>query len=195
MNLYELFAEILDYPSAQQAACIQDCDARLTRESPESAELLQRFQASKESVRLGRLQEAYTSIFDMQPECTLNLGYQLFGDDWRRSIFLFKLKEIYQANAFDTSCELPDHLCILLRFLSARDGTNEASELVDDCLIPALSRMAGSVQLGESSYRWVLKALLLWLQKKREVRGPGCESSDQDRATRVAIAATEERLA
>jgi hypothetical protein len=50
MNLYELFAEILDYPNAQQAVCIQDCDARLTRESPESAELLQRFQARRVSV-------------------------------------------------------------------------------------------------------------------------------------------------
>jgi len=61
---------------------------------PKTEELLRNFQKSHAGVSLSQLQEAYTSIFDMQPECTLNLGYQLLGDDWRRSIFLFKLKEI-----------------------------------------------------------------------------------------------------
>jgi nitrate reductase delta subunit len=194
MNAYELFAEILDYPGPHFAACIQDCAALIELESPETAGMLRSFQTYQTAVSLGELQEAYTSIFDMQPECTLNLGYQLLGDDWRRSILLFKLKEIYEANNFDSGCELPDHLCVLLRFLAILKDSSEAAELVDDCLLPTLSRMAASIQLGESPYRWALQALLSWLREHRKALGPSYTSRDGQQVT-ASIAGGEERMA
>lgn len=194
MDLHELFAEILDYPRRELGAYVQECAALLAHESLETAGLLQRFQRFQAGISLAKLQEAYTSIFDMQPECTLNLGYQLLGDDWRRSILLFKLKEIYQARNFDAGCELPDHLCILLRFLAILEGGSEASELVDDCLLPALSRMAASVQFGESPYRWVLQALLCWLRESRTRSVPNRADCDRRQFTN-AIVAGEERMA
>lgn len=194
MHLYELFAEILDYPGPHFAACVRDCTDLLELESPETAGMLGRFQRYQSAVSLGELQEAYTSVFDMQPECTLNLGYQLLGDDWRRSILLFKLKEMYQANNFDSGCELPDHLCVLLRFLAILKNSSEAAELVDDCLLPTLSRMASSTQLGENPYRWVLQSLLSWLREQRKVLGPNYAIRDGQQVT-VAIMGEEERTA
>jgi nitrate reductase molybdenum cofactor assembly chaperone NarJ/NarW len=194
MHLYELFAEILDYPGPHFAACVQDCTALLELESPEFAGTLGRFQRYQSAVPLGELQEAYTSVFDMQPECTLNLGYQLLGDDWRRSILLFKLKEMYEANNFGSGCELPDHLCVLLRFLAILKNSSEAAELVDDCLLPTLSRMAASIQLGESPYRWVLQALLSWLREHRKALGPSCANRD-GRQANAAVMEGEERTA
>lgn len=194
MNAYELFAEILDYPGPDLIACVQDCAALIELESPEIAGMLRRFQTYQTAVSLGKLQEAYTSVFDMQPECTLNLGYQLLGDDWRRSILLFKLKEMYEANNFDSGCELPDHLCVLLRFLAIPKNSSEAAGLVDDCLLPTLSRMAASIQLGESPYRWVLQALLSWLREHRKALQPGSASRDGQQVT-AAIMEGEERMA
>lgn len=191
MDLYELFAEILDYPGPRLAASTEDCARRLARKLPKAEELLRNFQKSHAGVSLGQLQEAYTSIFDMQPECTLNLGYQLLGDDWRRSVFLFKLKEMYQAHNFDVGCELPDHLCVLLRFLATQPEDREAAALVDDGLVPALSRLAPSVQLGETPYRWVLQALLCWLRDSRNALEPGCENGDREQVT-IALAAEEQ---
>ena len=190
MDLYELFAEILDYPGPRLAASTENCARRLARELPKAEELLRNFQKSHAGVSLGQLQEAYTSIFDMQPECTLNLGYQLLGDDWRRSVFLFKLKEMYQAHNFDIGCELPDHLCVLLRFLATQPEDREAA-LVDDGLVPALSRLASSVQLGETPYRWVLQALLCWLRDSRKALEPGCGNDDREQVT-TTLAAEEQ---
>jgi len=194
MKLYELFATILDYPGPHLAASVQDCAALLTYESAEDAELLRRFGNVQAGVPLGQLQEAYTSIFDMQPECTLNLGYQLLGEDWRRSILLFKLKEVYQARNFDSDSELPDHLCILLRFLATLHDDSQAAELVDDFLIPALSRIAPSVSLGESPYRWVLQALLSWLREHRKAVEPSYANRDRQQVN-AAIIGGEERTA
>ncbi|MGE5111280.1 MAG: nitrate reductase molybdenum cofactor assembly chaperone [Acidobacteriaceae bacterium] len=194
MHLYGFFAEILDYPGAQLPSTVEGCVALLTLESPETAGMLQRFQRYQSAVSLGELQEAYTSIFDMQPECTLNLGYQLLGDDWRRSILLFKLKEMYQANNFDCGCELPDHLCVLLRFLAILKNSSEAADLVDDCVLPTLSRMASSIQLGESPYRWVLHALLSWLGEQRKALGSNYVGRDGQQVA-AAIMGGEERTA
>lgn len=188
MDLYELFAEILDYPGPRLAASTEDCARRLARKLPKAEELLRNFQKSHAGLSLSQLQEAYTSIFDMQPECTLNLGYQLLGDDWRRSVFLFKLKEIYQAHNFDIGGELPDHLCILLRFLATRREDSESTDLVEDGLIPALSRLATSVQLAETPYRWVLQALLSWLRESRNTFEPGYGNRDREPVTTAPVA-------
>ncbi len=193
MDLYRLFADVLDYPGPQLAARIRDCASRLTPEFAEAADLLRRFHSFQAGVSLGQLQETYTSIFDMQPECTLSLGYQLLGDDWRRSILLFKLKEVYQAHNFEGGCELPDHLCVLLRFLATRPDSGKITELVDECMLPALSRIASSIQLGESPYRWLVQALLSWLRQGRNVLALG--DSDYQQTSPVQVCGGEERLA
>lgn len=192
MDLYELFADILDYPGPRLAASTENCAGRLARKLPKAEELLRNFQKSHAGVSLSQLQEAYTSIFDMQPECTLNLGYQLLGDDWRRSVFLFKLKELYQAHNFDIGCELPDHLCVLLRFLATRPEDREVSELLDDGLIPVLSRLASSLQLGETPYRWVLQALLSWLRANQSSRERACGNRELEPVTTTTLAREEQ---
>ncbi|HKV78053.1 MAG TPA: nitrate reductase molybdenum cofactor assembly chaperone [Candidatus Sulfotelmatobacter sp.] len=191
MDLHALFAEIVDYPRPQLESHVQECAARLGDQSPETAGLLERFHKFQAGIPLGKLQEAYTSIFDMQPECTLNLGYQLLGDDWRRSILLFQLKEIYQARNFEAGCELPDHLSVVLRFLATAHDSDEAAEIKSDLLVPVLSRMAASIHLGESPYRWILQALLSWLGENRKTIEPDCTNRDRERVTSAIVTGEE----
>jgi len=191
MDLLERFAEIIDYPRPQLGSSVRECAARLAQESPEAAALLERFQTFQAGIPLAKLQEAYTSIFDMQPECTLNLGYQLLGDDWRRSILLFQLKEIYQARNFETGGELPDHLSVLLRFLATAHDSNEAAEIKSDLLVPVLSRMAASIHLGESPYRWILQALLSWLGEKRKTFEPDYADRHCEQVTNAVVTGEE----
>ncbi|HKS75437.1 MAG TPA: nitrate reductase molybdenum cofactor assembly chaperone [Terriglobales bacterium] len=187
MDLHALFAEIVDYPRPQLESYVQECAVRLRDQSPETAGLLERFHEFQAGIPLGKLQEAYTSIFDMQPECTLNLGYQLLGDDWRRSILLFQLKEIYQARNFEAGCELPDQLSVVLRFLATAHDSTEGAEIENDLLVPVLSRMAASIHLGESPYRWILQALLAWLGESRKAIEPGSANRDRERVPNATV--------
>ena len=66
----------------------------------------------------GALEELYTETFDLTPAMTLYIGYHLFGETPKRSSFLVRLEEAYQAHDFDSGTELADHLCVLLRFFS-----------------------------------------------------------------------------
>jgi nitrate reductase delta subunit len=163
MNLYLLFAELLDYPGDGLPHRVEECSLALTTVSLEATKLLKSFQRSQQELGITRLQEAYTSTFDMQPECTLNLGYHLFGEDQRCGMFLAKLKELFDEAGVDTGTELPDHLCCLLRYVAATPASDTSNPIIPDCLLPAVSKIVQSMNEQSSPYQPLLEALLLWL--------------------------------
>jgi len=177
MSLYLQFADLLDYPDRSLPRRVEECTAKLKAVFPEAARLLEDFQHSQQDLGITRLQEAYTSTFDLQPECTLNLSYHLFGEDQRRGLFLAKLKEFYGTANIDTGSELPDHLCHLLRYVAARPESDESRAIVADCLFPAISKIAQCFREKSHPYQRVLETLLLWLKNESESEpvSPGIE--------------------
>ena len=166
MNVYLLFADVLNYPVPGLSERVRDCACKLAADAPRAEELLRRFERAHAEIGTARLQEIYTSTFDMQPECTPNLGYHLFGEDQRRGIFLAKLVELYREAGVDTGNELPDHLCCLLLYLATGPGATATTNLITDCLVPAVSKIAHGISDPSNPYRAALDALLLWLDKE-----------------------------
>jgi nitrate reductase molybdenum cofactor assembly chaperone NarJ/NarW len=137
-----LFADILDYPAAGLARKTAECAALIGAAQPEAAALLESFHGFAEETALGKLQEVYSGFFDLNSICHPYVGYQLFGENYKRSIFLVGLKKAYRAEGFeaDTS-DLPDRLSIVLRFVAHSKGGEEIDELLNRGVLPALERM------------------------------------------------------
>ena len=137
-----LFADILDYPDPGLARKAAECAALIGAAQPEAVALLDRFRGFAEETPLGKLQEVYSGFFDLNSICHPYLGYQLFGENYKRSIFLVGLKKAYRAEGFeaDTS-DIPDRLSIVLRFVAHSKGGEEIDELLSRGLLPALARM------------------------------------------------------
>ncbi len=180
MNPYALFAEIMDYPSPGLAATLSEAINQFQPVNPEAARRLGDCKAQCEQLGLVRLEELYTSAFDLRADCSLYAGYHLFGEDWRRSLFLAELKGRYQAAGFSCGDELPDHFTVLLRFLSMQADAEEESALRDDCLIPAASKVAARLDPVLNPYRAVLDALLLCLTPQ----GGSVEMSERESVVR-----------
>jgi len=121
MPIYGLFADILDYPERSIAKSLGDCIGELTPAIPEAYAHLKGFQNATADKGLGQLQEVYTNAFDLRPDCTPNLGYHLFGDDGRRGLFLAELKGRMESRGIRLGVELPDHIALLLRYVSVAD--------------------------------------------------------------------------
>lgn len=168
MAIYALFADILDYPSPATAAQVKDCVNELANENSEAAELLRQFQTEQLLMPLSQLQELYTSTFELQPDCTPNLGYHLFGNDARRNMFLAQLKQRMETHHVAMGRELPDQLSLILRLLERQDSTEERGALIEDCLVPAISRMVDILgkNANRNAYENTLRALLFLLQKE-----------------------------
>jgi nitrate reductase delta subunit len=162
MAIYSLFADILDYPVKPIAKVMSDCAAELALECPEACVHMAAFQNAIAETSPGQLQEIYTNAFDLRPDCTSNLGYHLFGDDGRRGLFLAELKGRMEALGIALGSELPDHVSLLLRYMHHVE--QERCIVIEDCMLPAVSRMAEVLDSTENPYKHALRALLSLLQ-------------------------------
>jgi nitrate reductase molybdenum cofactor assembly chaperone NarJ/NarW len=137
-----LFADILDYPAPGLAGKATECAALIGAAQPEAVALLESFRGFAEENSLGKLQEIYSGFFDLNSICHPYVGYQLFGENYKRSSFLLGLKKAYRAEGFEASAsEIPDRLSVVLRFVAHSKGGEEIDELLNRGLLPALARM------------------------------------------------------
>ncbi|MGM0585969.1 MAG: nitrate reductase molybdenum cofactor assembly chaperone [Pseudomonadota bacterium] len=108
---------------------------------------------------LYELQEGYVALFDRSRSLSLNLFEHVHGESRDRGPAMVDLLETYRAGGFEPdSHELPDHLPILLEFLSTRPLA-EAREMLADAahILEALSLR---LTRRESPYAAVFDALV-----------------------------------
>ena len=141
-QLLGLFADILDYPAPGLAEKAGECAALIGAAQPEAVALLKNFGRFAEETPLGKLQEVYSGFFDLNSICHPYMGYQLFGENYKRSILLIELKKAYRAAGFEADAsELPDRLSIVLRYVAHSKVSEETDELLNRGVLPALARM------------------------------------------------------
>jgi len=179
--MFRLFAELLEYPGPGVREAAQECEALVAQEDSEAAALFARFRAFVENTPRHRVEEVYSATFDLDASCHPYVGYHLFGETYKRSVFLLELKQRYEPAGLDVGRELPDHLALVLRFAGAQTDPAALGELVHKALLPALDRMTGRARsagydedesprpepgaAADAPYRALLDALRLVLQR------------------------------
>jgi nitrate reductase delta subunit len=163
--IYRLFSALFTYPSSDLYAQMDEGYRQLSTDYPEAAAFIDPFQTFVANTSLTRLEEIYTSTFDVNPVCYPYPGFQLFGENFNRADFLVKLKQKYQEHGFiSPEHELADHLPVMLQFLSTLDPDAVlARELIEDCLLPALEKMNQGFNT-DNPYATVVRSLLSFLQ-------------------------------
>lgn len=110
-------------------------------------------------------QEYYSATYDVQPLSTLDIGWVLFGDDYKRGAFLVNMKREHQNASNDCGSELPDHLPCILTLLPLMKDKQLAEELICSILIPAVEELIVRFRNKENHYRELLEILLMVLKK------------------------------
>lgn len=164
--MYRHFATLVSYPGREIWRSLDESIQALAAEFPEAAAMIGKFRESAVSLGQGALEEVYLQTFEMRAESALFVGHQIFGEDWRRGLFMAGLKEQYRAHAISEGPELPDHLSVVLRYLESLEPGQEMDELIGDCIIPAVRKVLQTIE-GNSPYSHVLDALLLCLPLPR----------------------------
>jgi nitrate reductase delta subunit len=180
--LYDLFANLLAYPTPKLLHQAGACAEKLRHICPEATAALEKFSAALADRTLAQNEELYTITFDMQPVCYPYVGYHLFGESYKRGAFMAQLNEAYHAFGYSAGDELPDHVPAILRFLSL-DATNRhtvpvpfregefCQALLAEGLVPAIGKMRQA--FGEESqnpYAHLLTALLLFLAQTLDAK-------------------------
>ncbi|MEE9271055.1 MAG: nitrate reductase molybdenum cofactor assembly chaperone [Candidatus Krumholzibacteria bacterium] len=140
---YTIIADLFSYPDAGFAARVGGVQAFLEETCPDAAEELREFSEFAAQASLVELHELYTRSFDVQAITTLDLGYVMFGDDYKRGQVLVNLSKEQREAGVDCGSELPDHLPNVLRLLDAMQDHALREELVQKIVAPALRRIIG----------------------------------------------------
>lgn len=141
LSQYPLLAALFRYPDAAYPGRAQAAQAALERTHPEAAEALRPFTRFVADAAPVTLEELYTRSFDVQAVTTLDLGYVLFGDDYKRGAMLVHLNREHAAAGNPCHGELADHLPNVLRLLPLMTDEALRAELVARIVLPALHKM------------------------------------------------------
>ena len=163
-HLFDLFADLFEYPTLTTPLKAGLCYEQLQESHSDAGILLENFYREIETRTLEQMQEIYTTTFDMQPICYPYIGYQLFGESYKRGVFMSHLNEAYRLSGFSAGNELPDHISIILRYLGLDIEKREnefGATLLHEGLLPALKKMDETLkkQVG-NPYADVVSALL-----------------------------------
>ena len=164
-QLFQLFADVLDYPGSGLRQAAKSCAIQLENSFPGITKPVQWFADFVNNQSLESLEELYTQTFDVTPATSLYLGYHLFGETPKRSEFLIKLTDAYQALSFSSGIELADHLGIMLRFLSVAEDPEFILPLLEECILPTLEKTEKELKKNENQYAMVISPLLVFLRQ------------------------------
>jgi nitrate reductase assembly molybdenum cofactor insertion protein NarJ len=165
LNHYHLLAELFEYPDAGYPERVQQIKKFLDGNYPEAAGEIGKFLDYLPADDLLTMQELFTRSFDVQAIATLDIGYVLFGDDYKRGEMLANLNREHLAAKNDCGTELADHLPNILRLMSLLKDEELIEDLAYAIVGPALLEMIGEFDPGRlekknESYRKHYKTLI-----------------------------------
>lgn len=163
LGLCLTFSGLLSYPNAQVKTLATDCYRQLQELDPQAALAFAPFNGFIAQQPLAQIEELYTSAFDLQALSFPYVGYQLCGESQARTLFLMKLQELYNQQNFSSEGELPDHLSVMLRFISCASDPKGNLEIIGDALLPALEKIIQGIENQKHPYRQLLMALQTYL--------------------------------
>jgi nitrate reductase molybdenum cofactor assembly chaperone len=164
-SIYEQFAKLFEYPGEDYHTIAEQCLAALRREHSETIASLEEFCASTRNLSVDDLRELFTRTFDLNPMCTLEIGWQLYGEDYQRGEFLVKMREQLREYDLRESGELPDHVSHALVLLVHLEP-DEAAEFAGSYLLPALDKMRTNWREDRNAFAALLESAFLQLRSE-----------------------------
>ncbi|MFC3568855.1 nitrate reductase molybdenum cofactor assembly chaperone [Paracoccus sp. TOH] len=163
MKTFKAFSLLLSYPSAELQEAIPAIEATLRDDGllgPKRMEALAPLLAELARGDLYELQERYVLLFDRSRTLSLNLFEHIHGESRDRGGAMVDLLEMYRAGGLDLGgTELPDHLPVLLEYLSTRPLAEAQAVLADAGHI--LVALAERLTRRDTAYAAVLEALVM----------------------------------
>ncbi len=162
MKTFKVLSALLSYPGAALQQAMPEI-GRVLAESgllaPAQRAALQPLLDSLGQGDLYDLQERYVMLFDRSRTLSLNLFEHIHGESRDRGGAMVDLLETYRAAGFDLAgIELPDHLPVLLEFLSTQPRETAQEILADAGHI--LVALAGRLNRRGTPYAAVLDTLV-----------------------------------
>ena len=120
---------------------VKDVQQYLNETLPDIGKMLQPFTDVIGSVSKYELEDLYLRTFEVQSITTLDIGYVVFGDDYKRGELLVNLNKEHKTYGIDCGNELADNLSNVLKLISVIEDVELLDDLINKIVAPALTTM------------------------------------------------------
>jgi nitrate reductase delta subunit len=164
MGNYAFFAEALRYPAPDRVPGLRSLLMDVTPGAIQKT--CRAFLSKIEVMSLSDWEELYTRTLDLNPTTIPYIGFQIWGESYRRGEFLAQMNRSLQSHAIDLDGELPDHLVPVLRYLEA--ASDPLPQLLE-VMGPAVQRMIDVLhkQEPQNPYCSLLEGVRMQLQARQ----------------------------
>ncbi len=146
-EVYNRLADILYYPEDDIKEKVIKVQQSLDKKYSKAAVEFEMFTEFINNSTKTEQEELFTRSFDVQAITTIDIGYVLFGDDYKRGELLVNLNREHKDVDNDCGSELSDHLPNVLRLLPKMKDKEIRNELVAKIIIPALKKIIGEFEI------------------------------------------------
>jgi len=150
---YELFADILAFPKNDLKNQSNEVYEYIKQFYPQFAEEFEHFKDYAQNTSTMVQGELYTRTFEVQAITTLEVGYLLFGEDYKRGALLANLNRELREYNIETDGELSDHLPYVLRLLAKIQEDDYRNELVKEIIAPAMKLIIDEFGAKKMEYK------------------------------------------
>jgi nitrate reductase assembly molybdenum cofactor insertion protein NarJ len=144
-KILNLFSNVLSYPDVNTVTNSEVLYNELAKIDPASSDVIFPFVKKMQLMEISEVEELYTLTFDIQALCSLDLGYVLFGEDYKRGEFLVNVSAMQKEfNPNLKSSELADHLPNILLLHSKMPNDGIKKDFTQRIIMPAIEKMLQS---------------------------------------------------
>lgn len=155
-QILESAAGLFIYPSSESIPIAEECCEVLAREltgetHEGTREKVRKFQTALRFLSVNELEEIYTRTFDLNPVCSLDIGWHLYAENYERGTFLVEMRNALKEHGLKETSDLPDHLPMVFRLLG-RMEPDRATSLAEKSVLPALRKMVQGFSDSRNPY-------------------------------------------
>lgn len=165
LSHYRLIASLFKYPDQSFLSDLNSNMEHIQTNFEKERTHMKRFVEEVELLTLKEQQEYYLKTFDVGAICYLDIGYMMFGEDYKRAQLLVNLQKEHSLAGTDCGTELADHLPNVLSLLSVTDNQDFAEELGFIITLPSVKFMLSKFNSGDNYYEHLFRVLLGMLER------------------------------
>jgi nitrate reductase assembly molybdenum cofactor insertion protein NarJ len=160
LQKYSILAGLFDYPDQKTDDLIRLTNDLLHANNPAATTTFLQFQQTILGMDLHSREEYFINTFEVEALISMDLGYILFGEDYKRGNFLAMMQQEQISAGNDLGSELADHLPNVMRLLPLMSEQEVAEELAYSIILPAIREILKKFENTDNVYQYAFETVL-----------------------------------
>lgn len=160
LQKYSILAGFFDYPDHRTDDLLYHAKDILRTQYPLVSDAFMQFQKTITEMDMHAREEYFINTFEVEALISMDLGYILFGEDYKRGNFLAMMQQEQMEAGNNLGSELADHLPNVMRLLPLMPDQEVAAELAFSIMLPAIREILKKFENSDNVYRYAFETVL-----------------------------------